>query len=340
MHDLHDLPKFRDGLSYLYVEHCTVDKDSRAIAVHDADGKTPVPASALALLMLGPGTKITHAAIRALADNGCLAVWCGEEGVRLYAQGLGETRSASALLRQAELVCNPNERLRIVREMYSMRFPERLEDNLTLQQIRGKEGMRVRAAYLEAAREYGIEWHGRSYNRSNWKSSDPANRALSAANSCLYGLCHAAILSAGYSPALGFIHTGKQLSFVYDIADLYKAEVCIPVAFAAAAEDDQCTPIERRVRVRLRDRFRDTRLLQRIVKDLQSLIACDIHASDRHGSGPGGSAEIIDFDNDDGALPGGLWEPDSPTGRPSAGGRNYADGSGDGKDDEEEFPWF
>ena len=309
MKDLHTLPKVRDSMSYLYVEHCRIDQEDKAIALHDVDGKTPVPCAALTLLMLGPGTNITHAAIRALADNGCLVMWTGEEGVRLYAQGMGETRSAQHLLRQARLFANPSLRLNIVRRMYQYRFEEPLDDWLTLQQIRGKEGLRVRAAYARASRETGVAWNGRSYTSANWAAADPVNRALSCANSCLYGICHAAILSSGYSPALGFIHTGKMLSFVYDIADLYKVEITIPVAFEATAAGTD--GLESRVRRTCRDRFQAERLLQRIVPDLAWVLQVRDETT----------GETIDFDTDD-AVPGGLWDPELGQ---VAGGVNQAD---------------
>src|SRR5579872_310577 len=236
MKDLHLLPKVRDSWSYLYVEHCRVDQEAKAIALHDERGTTAVPCASLTLLMLGPGTSVTHAAIRVLAESGCLVAWTGEEGVRTYAQGMGETRSARNLLWQAYLCMNRQRRLEVVRRMYAKRFAEELAPHLTLEQIRGREGVRVREAYARASRESGVEWQGRSYHRNEWKSTDAVNRALSTANSCLYGVCHAAIISAGYSPALGFIHTGKMLSFVYDVADLYKADVTIPLAFCAAVD--------------------------------------------------------------------------------------------------------
>lgn len=309
MKDLHLLPKVRDSLSYLYVEHCKVDQEAKAIALHDAKGKVPVPCASLTLLMLGPGTSVTHAAIRALADNGCLVLWTGEEGVRMYAQGMGETRSARNLLRQAYLSSDPSRRLAVVMRMYRMRFAEPLDPELTLQQIRGKEGIRVREAYAQASRETGVAWSGRSYQRSDWHSADPVNRALSAANSCLYGVCHAAIVSAGYSPALGFIHTGKMLSFVYDIADLYKADITIPLAFRAAVEG--ADSLEGRVRRACRDAFHESRLLQRIVPDIDRLLEPERADGD----------EVGDFDSDE-ALPGGLWDPD---GDPVPGGVNQAD---------------
>jgi CRISPR-associated protein Cas1 len=308
MKDLHTLPKVRDSWSYLYVEHCRIDQDAKAIAIHDAAGKTPVPCASLTLLMLGPGTRITHAAIRTLADNGCLVTWTGEGAVRFYALGMGETRSARNLLVQARRWADPAQRLAVVRRMYSIRFPEPLGENLTLQQIRGKEGIRVREAYARASRETGIPWRGRSYRRERWDSADPVNRALSAANSCLYGVCHAAIVSAGFSPALGFVHTGKMLSFVYDVADLYKTELTVPIAFRCVAEGE--TRLESRVRHACRDAFREQRILDRIVPDLVRVLSL------------AGEDEDAGFDSDE-ALPGGLWDPE---GGEAAGGVNWGEG--------------
>lgn len=310
--NLRMLPKVRDSWSYLYAERCRIDQDDKAIALHDLNGKTAVPCSSLTLLMLGPGTTITHAAIRALADNGCTVLWTGESGVRLYAQGLGETRSAQRLLHQSRLCSNPALRLKVVRKMYEIRFPDPLPPDLTLQQIRGKEGIRVREAYAKASRETGVPWSGRSYQRDDWKSADPVNRALSAANSCLYGVSHAAIISAGYAPGLGFIHTGKQLSFVYDIADLYKVEITIPAAFQAAKDGDE--GLEGRVRRYCRDFFKEQRLLTRIVDDLDRVLEVGPLPADSR------------FDSD-AAAPGDLWDPELGG---IAGGVNQADVPEDG----------
>lgn len=305
--DLTTLPKVRDSYSYLYVEHCRIEQDAQAIAFYDADGKTSVPCANLTLLIIGPGATITHSAVRTLADNGCLVMWSGEGAVRFYALGLGETRGSRRLLRQAYLSSLPTLRIRVVRRMYEMRFAEELPDNLTLQQIRGREGVRIRTAYSRASAETGIPWSGRFYDKASWFAADPVNRALSAANSCLYGVCHAAIVSAGYSPALGFIHTGRMLSFVYDIADLYKADLTIPLAFELVKESD--LDIERRVRHRLRDIFHSSRLLSRIIPDIER--ALDINTDDAE----------VPFDMDDFA-PGGLWDGEDNS---VPGGVNYAD---------------
>lgn len=312
--DLHVLPRFCDGWSYLYVEHCRIDQDQQAVAIHDARGKVAVPCANLALLMLGPGVSITHAAVRNLADHGCLLAWCGEHGIRFYALGLGETRSAANLLHQARLWASPRLRMQVVRRLYQMRFTETLSPNLPLRTIRGMEGIRVRRCYEEAARQTGVAWSGRNYRRDDWTRADPINRALSAANSCLYGICHAAILSAGFSPALGFIHTGTMLAFVYDIADLYKTEITIPLAFRITAEGE--SSIERRVRLACRDYFRRSRLLARIVPDIQRALGlADTAASEREAVFDSSAPEPVRlWDPQCDQLPGGTqWaEENSP----------------------------
>ena len=286
LRDLHMLPKVRDSLSFLYVEHCKVDQEAKAIALHDASGVTSVPCASLTALLLGPGTTITHAAVRALAENGCLAIWTGEEAVRVYAQGLGETRSSRRLLHQARLQSNDATRLQVVRRMYELRFTEQVDTAYTLEQLRGREGIRVRSAYQRASKETGVPWSGRSYRRDGWGETDPVNRALSVANSCLYGVCHAAIISAGYSPALGFIHTGNMLSFVHDIADLYKADVTIPLAFREAASS--AAHLDTRVRYACRDMFREAKLLQRIVPDIDRVLNVSAEDEDEQPHGPSG----------------------------------------------------
>jgi CRISP-associated protein Cas1 len=310
--DLHILPKVRDSWSYLYIEHAVVEQDEKAIAVIDKEGRVQVPCAALSLLMLGPGTKITHNAVKTLADNGCMVAWAGEEAVRFYAVGMGETRSSANLLRQAAMHSDPELRLRVVRRMYELRFPEQLDPGLSLKQIRGKEGVRVRESYAKWSRETGVKWEGRFYKQNDWRKAEPINRALSAANSCLYGVAHAAIVAAGYSPALGFVHTGKMLSFVYDVADLYKAEISIPAAFRCTAAGE--SRLESRVRHLCRDQIREQRMLERIVDDLGKLFA--VEGLDRR------EAELLDrYD----ARPGGLWDPEDGQ---VAGGVNYADEEG------------
>lgn len=270
MRDLHEVPRFRSRWAHVYLEHCRLEREASSLAIYEERGVTNLPVDQLAVVLLGPGTCITHAAMKSLADNNCLVAWVGEEGVRLYAHSTGGTHGAFRLLKQAALFCDGDERLKVVHRMYGKRFPEGLDESVTVEQLRGKEGYRVREAYRRIAEETGVRWEGRSYRQDKWDWSDPLNRALSAANACLYGICHAAILTAGYSPAIGFIHTGKMLSFVYDVADFYKTELTIPTAFRMVKESE--IGIDSRVRRALRDVFHETRLMKRILPDIAEVL--------------------------------------------------------------------
>ncbi len=270
MRTLFELPRFQDRWSYLYLEMGRLDVDSLGLCFRQSEKLTPVPIDQLAVVMLGPGTTVTHAAVAALSRNNCLLAWVGQDGVRLYAASTGGTYSARRLIRQAQLVSDEQSRLGAAWRMYRFRFNEPVPEIVSLESIRGMEGLRVRKAYADAARTYGVEWKGRRYDQGNWNTADPINRALSAANACLYGVCHAAILSAGYSPGLGFVHTGKMLSFVYDIADLYKTQLTIPVAFQVASEAPQ--DVERTVRIRCRSAFYEFKVMERIIPDIAEVL--------------------------------------------------------------------
>ena len=319
--NLHELPRFRDGISYLYVEHAVVEREASSIAVYRREGAFQIPAAALGVLLLGPGTRITHAAIRALSECGVTVLWVGEEAGRFYATGIGETRSARRLYRQVRAWARPRERLEVVKRLYRFRFDEKLSEDLTIEELRGREGVRVREAYARASRETGVPWKGRNYRRGAWEDADAVNRALSAGAAFLYGLCHAAIVSAGYSPALGFIHVGKQLSFVYDVADLYKTRVLIPAAFRTVAESEE--GVERRIRYRLRDTVRESEMLKCIVDDINRLfVGLGFKALNKEEEEESVWAE-------DPAAPGRLWDPDGEV--PS--GLNYAQEDTSGGDD-------
>jgi CRISPR-associated protein Cas1 len=306
MRTLHELPRFRDRWSYLYLEMGRLDVDADGLGFHQGNSVVPVPIDQLSVIMLGPGSTVTHAAIKSLSQNNCLVAWTGQDGVRLYAASIGGTYSARRLIRQAKLVSEEEKRLEVAWRMYRFRFSEEIPMVVSLESIRGMEGIRVRRSYAEASEQYGVEWKGRRYDQKDWSKGDPVNRALSAANACLYGICHAGILSAGYSSALGFIHTGKMLSFVYDIADLYKTELTIPVAFKAASENPP--DLERQVRMECRKAFYEFKLMERILPDIVEVLG----VSDDTGEGPDefeGRIVTLAVGTEDGSF---SWESERP----------------------------
>lgn len=233
--------------------------------------RTHIPVGGVACLMLEVGTRISHAAVRLAAQVGTLLVWIGEAGVRFYSAGQPGGARADRLLYQASLALDDEARLKVVREMYRRRFGAEPPVRRSVEQLRGIEGARVRETYKLLARKYGVQWKQRNYDVQDWDAADRPNRCLSAATSCLYGITEAAVLAAGYAPAIGFIHTGKPLSFVYDIADIYKFDTVVPVAFAIAARES--ANHEREIRLQCRDIFRKSRLLERIIPDIEAILA-------------------------------------------------------------------
>lgn len=262
----------RERSSMLFLHYGRIDVESGAFVLVDATGtRMQIPVGGVACLLLEPGTVVSHAAVALAADSGTLLLWVGENGVRLYSAGLPGGARSDRLLYQAKLVLDDSLRLKVVREMYARRFHQVPPQNRSIEQLRGIEGVRVRTLYKNLATQYRISWSGRNYDPKAWNVADPVNRALSISTHCLYALCEAAVLTAGYSPALGFIHHGKPLAFVYDIADMYKFETVVPAAFSVVSKGPE--DLSTRVRQACRDLFKKQKLLQRIIPEIEGLLA-------------------------------------------------------------------
>lgn len=279
--ELNELARIQDRISFLYFEHCAVSQSDNAITISDDQGVIRVPTASLSVLMLGPGSSITHRALVTIGECGATVVWVGERGVRMYACGRPLTHSSTLLQLQAQLVSNTRSRLTVARAMYGMRFPGEDVSKLTMQQLRGREGARVRRVYREMSKRYDVPWDRRDYDPDDFASGSAINQALSATHTCLYGMVHAAIVALGCSPGLGFVHVGHERSFVYDIADLYKAELSIPVAFQTVA--DRPDDIGRAARQAMRDAVYDLSIMKRIVQDIKALLSNGDTPEDDHG---------------------------------------------------------
>lgn len=297
-----DLSRATDRATFLYLERAVVHRDSNAITVRDERGVVHVPATSLAAVMLGPGTTISHQAMTLLADSGTAAIWVGEQGVRYYAGGRPLARTSRLLEAQAELATNQSKRLQIARRMYAMRFPGEDTGALTMQQLRGREGARVRRLYREHAAEFGVEWSSRRYRPDDYEASDELNQALSAATACLYGVVHAVTVALGCSPGLGFVHTGHDRSFIFDVADLYKMEIAVPTAFKVVSQGTDDVGAD--VRREMRDAMYSARLMSRCAEDIHRILGTGGEQDDDF------TADVIE-----------LWD----VGARVAGGHNYSD---------------
>lgn len=262
----------KERSSVLFLKYGNLDVIDGSFVLVDTDGvRTHIPVGSITTIFLEPGTRVTHAAVKLAAYVGCLLIWVGEAGVRLYAAGSPGGARADRLLYQAKLALDDALRLKVVKKMYEVRFGEKPPERRSVQQLRGIEGARVKALYRTLASQYGVSWKRRKYRPDDWDDSDPVNKALSAATASLYGICEAAILAAGYAPAIGFIHTGKPQSFVYDIADIFKFDTVVPIAFREAKKKPP--NVERAVRLACRDSFRETKILKRIIPMIEEVLA-------------------------------------------------------------------
>lgn len=269
---LKELPQINDRISFIYIEHSQISRQDGAITIRDEKGTVRIPGAMISVLLLGPGVSITHRAMELIGDVGTSVIWVGERGVRYYAHGRPLAHSTKLLQRQAKLVSNQRTRVEVARKMYQMRFPNEEVMGLSMQQLRGREGARVRQAYRKCSKNYQVEWTGREYNPDDFTASNLVNQALSSANVSLYGVAHSIIVALGMSPGLGFIHSGHDRSFVYDIADLYKAELTIPIAFEIASQYNEDDDIGRMTRLAIRDAMYDGKIMKRIVQDIQILM--------------------------------------------------------------------
>jgi CRISPR-associated protein Cas1 len=278
-----ELTRMSDRLSFIYLERCTLHREDNAITAEDADGITHIPSATIGTLLLGPGTRVTHQAMSVLGDSGAGVVWVGEQGVRFYSGGRSLNRSSALVEAQAVAWANRRTRLDVARAMYRMRFPGEDPSGLSRHELLGREGRRVKERYRYEATRVGLTWNGRQYAPGDFDSGDAANQAVTAAAQCMYGVAQTTVAALGCSPGLGFIHSGHELAFVLDIADLYKTEIAIPVAFEVAAESHE--DIGSRTRRALRDRINEVSLLRRCVQDIKQLLLPGDSSADPTGSG-------------------------------------------------------
>ena len=267
---LETLAPAKDRWTPIYLEHGRLEVDDSSVKWIGANGLLcRLPVATVSALILGPGTTVTHAAMKACAESNTPVCWTGEDSLRFYAFGLTPNHNNDMPRLHAEAWADKRRRTQIARAMFKMRFPDGEVEGKSVKELRGMEGLRVRALYAQLGLQHGVTWKGRNYDRQNWDTADDINRTLSAANSSLYALCAAVCCSLGYVPSLGFVHDSGTLPFIYDVADLYKHLTSIPAAFLAVRQDAKDDG--ELVRKLFKERVEEERLLQRIPKDLAAL---------------------------------------------------------------------
>lgn len=264
------LPQAKDRWTPLYLEHGRVEVDDSSIKWIGADGLVcHLPVASLSCLLVGPGVTVTHAAVKACADSNTPLAWVGEDCLRFYAFGVTPTHDNSNARLHATWWADRKLHTLVGRRMFAMRFPDINVEKYSIKELRGMEGIRVRALYGEYGRRFGVTWKGRDYNTSNWQLSDQINRAVSAANASLYAITYAVCASMGFIPSLGFVHAAGTLPFIYDMADMFKRETSFLAAFETLASSP--LDVETRVRGVLKQKIEETRFLQNLPKTLMAL---------------------------------------------------------------------
>jgi len=267
---LDSLTLAKDRWTPIYLEHGRIEVDDAAIKWLDSQGKVyPIPIATVSALILGPGTTITHAAVKAAAQCNCPLLWLGEDGLRFYAFGITPNHDNSMARIHAEAWAAPRKRSEVARRMFRHRFPDVPTSGVSIEQLRGMEGRRVKKIYGDLGQQFGVTWKGRNYSASNWNMADNINRALSAATASHYALIAAVCCSMGFIPQLGFVHKAGTLPFIYDAADLYKHETSWPAAFEAISIDpDDDGTLVRKI---LKRNVEQSRMLKKAPQQLKAL---------------------------------------------------------------------
>lgn len=267
MIDKHLLPRVSDRISFLYIEDAKLVKKDSQIMIITKNGEYALPYGTMLAILLGPGTSITHDVLDLIGVSGSTINFVGKDCLRFYAYGQPLNSSSKLIYQQARYATNKRLHLEVARKMYQKRFPDENFTGLSVAKMRGKEGARMKQIYQMNAEKFGVAWHGRHYEPNEYEQADLINQLLTSANQMLYAICLAVINALGFSPALGFIHVGLSQSFVYDLSDLYKAEITIPVAFATAKQDNPYKALK----VNMRNKIQETGLIKQMVNDLFDL---------------------------------------------------------------------
>lgn len=269
MLDKHLLTRVQNRMIFLYLEKTKIYCHQGAVVAETEQGIFTLPIGSLLTLFLSYGTSVTHDAIVLLSDSGCSTIWVGSHIFKTYMSGEPLSGSDKMILKQAQAVVDPRKHLAVARKMYQLRFPDEDFTGLSIAKMRGKEGARMKQIYQKYADQYRVAWHSRNYNPKDYTASDSINQALTSANQMLYGICAGVVLALGFSPALGFIHVGTNKAFIYDLSDLYKAKITIPVAFKTISENGN--DFYKALRTNLYQEMQKQNSLKQIIKDLFDL---------------------------------------------------------------------
>ena len=270
---LSDIPKLRDRYPFIYLEHGRLEIDDSSVKWISADYEVfRLPIAEISTILLGPGTSVTHAAVTVLASMNCTVCWVAEDSMVFYAVGQTPTSTSRNFKKQMELATNPKTSLSVAQKMFLSRFPKEEIEGKSLNELMMLEGTRVKSLYADLANKYFVHWHGRSYSPGDFSLSDVTNKLITASNAALYALVSSIVYSLGLSPHIGFIHSGSPLPFVYDVADMYKKDLVLDLAFSLTSEFGDVYNRKQAIEA-FRKRVTDYDFMRKCPNDLISLLS-------------------------------------------------------------------
>ena len=266
-----NLPQMKDRYPFIYLERGRLEIDDSSVKWIDSEcNVVRIPIATISTILLGPGTSVTHEAIKVLSSANTTVCWVGEDSLLFYATGITPTANTRNIRLQSSLASNQKSRLTVAKRMFLYRFPETDVSKSTLADLMGKEGKRIKQLYVSKAEEYQVGWSGRSYVPGDFSLSDTTNKILTSSNAALYAIITSVVNATGYSPHIGFVHSGSPLPFIYDLADLYKEYLCIDFEFKMT-KDLAGFYDKKKIIDAFRMRIIEFNLLERIKPDIDKL---------------------------------------------------------------------
>lgn len=267
-----------ERISLLYVEKAKIEQSEYGVQIRQGSKVSEIPITTISCLILGPGTNITHRAVSNCAQAGCSICWMGMDQAVFYAYGNPTTNKSKNILKQMHYHESKVLHTEIIHKMYNWRYPNEKIKSMSLEELKGFEGKKMKEIYSEYAQKYNIDWNFRNAKLNEFDELDLPNKYLNSINHTLYAITQAIIQIMGYSPAIGFIHTGHMQAFTFDISDLFKEEITIPLAFKLTKEKGYFD--RNKMISEYRQFITDKKVIKRMVNYLEELFDNNISTID------------------------------------------------------------
>lgn len=268
----HLITRSDSKISFLYIEMAHIEQTDYGVEIVQGKKHSEIPITTINCILLGPGVSITHRAVCNISQAGCTICFVGRDISTFYTYGEPSTRSSKNILKQIKMHENKQSHLDVVHKMYQIRYPDKKLKTKSVEELRGIEGTSVKETYSRCAEKFGVSWSGRVYKPDDFYGQDTTNMYITALNHALYSVVASVIVSLGFNTAVGFIHTGHVNSLVFDISDLYKENITIPLAFELASS---CAYDRHKMLAKFRDTIVQEKFMKKLVNDILYIFSTD-----------------------------------------------------------------